>query len=768
MSTAEEPAFRVVHQSVPRIDRVAKLTGRAVFAEDVRLPGPLLHGKVLRSAHPYARLLRVDTSAAERLPGVKAVATAADLPRVRYGQYLKDEEYFARDVVRHMGEKIAAVAATSLEIAEEALGLIRVEYEVLDPVLDPFAALLPDAPVLHPDLMQYVVVAMAAPAGGNIASANALSRGDPEAGFARSDRVFEATYTTEMVHQAYLEPHACLALYNPDGTYTVHTTTQGQFPLRNMLAEVLGVPQNQVRVVPSEIGGGFGGKISMQDEAAAAVLARKSGLPVRIVMTRAEDFVCGVPRAGFHITMKTGVSRDMRLLARTMDIVMDNGAYGRGGVLLAGSLPMFAEGPYRIPDIRVSVRCVYTNKAISSSFRAPGGPQTNFAIESEMERIAEAMGFDPIAFRRRNLMPENHVTLAGMTLRSVNAAETLDAVLRVSGYEPGRTRPGPWRGRGLALGNWNVGGLPSGAAVKMNDDGTASLLTGVIDLTGVHTALAQVVAEALALPVEHVTVRTLDTESAPHATSSVGSQALKSMGTAALQAALDVRRQLFDLAVQDLDVPPERMELLPGAVAVKGNPKRQVAVTALLKRAQAGQGPVVGHGATGMFTRMPSFCAHVADVEVDPETGRVTVLRYCAAQDTGTAINPLAVTGQVQGGVVQGIGMALSEALIYREGRIANAGFLDYKIPSALDVPNIETVLVEKPAAEGPFGAKGIGEPPIVPPPAAIANAIYHATGVRITSLPITPEKLRRAILEKNAAAERGAPSDSAAATGRT
>jgi CO/xanthine dehydrogenase Mo-binding subunit len=750
MDAGTELKFRAVHRSLPRIDRVAKLTGQAKFAEDLQVPGPVLYGKVLRSPHPYARILRVDASGAERLAGVKAIATAGDLPRVRYGQYLKDEEYFARDVVRLVGDRIAAVAAVSLEIAEQALGLMRVEYEVLAPLTDPFQALAPDAAILHPELMTYEVVAAAAPAGGNLASRNSLSRGDPDAAFARCDRIFDAVYTTEMVHQAYLEPHACLARYEPDGTYTVHSTTQGQFPLRNMLAEVLGVSQNRVRVVPTEIGGGFGGKISMQDEAAAAVLSRKSGLPVRIVMTREEDFHCGVPRAGFHIAIKTGVSRDMRLLARTLDIVMDNGAYGRGGVLLAGSLPMFAEGPYRIPDLRVDVRCVYTNKAISSSFRAPGGPQTNFAIESEMERIAEAMGFDPIAFRRKNLMPENHVTLAGMTLRSVNAVETLDAALQRSAYDPQRVRPGPFQGRGIAVGNWNVGGMPSGAAIKMNDDGSASLLTGVIDLTGVHTALAQIVAEALVLPVERVTVKTLDTESAPHSTSSVGSQALKSMGTAALHAAQDVRRQLLDLAVADLDAPPERLELAPGAVQVKGDPSRGVAVTALLRRAMAARGPVVGYGSTGAFTRMPSFCVHVADVEVDPETGRVTVLRYWAAQDCGLAINPQAVVGQVQGAVVQGIGMALSEGLIYQAGRIANAGFLDYKIPSALDVPRIETMLVEKPAVDGPFGAKGIGEPPIVPPPAAIANAIYHATGVRIHSLPITPEKLRKAIVEKS------------------
>jgi CO/xanthine dehydrogenase Mo-binding subunit len=291
--------------------------------------------------------------------------------------------------------------------------------------------------------------------------------------------------------------------------------------------------------------------------------------------------------------------------------------------------------------------------------------------------------------------------------------------------------------------------MPSGAVVKMNDDGSASLLTGVVDLTGVHTALAQIVAETLALPVERVTVKTLDTESAPHSTSSVGSQALKSMGTAALRAAAEVRRQLFELAVQDVDAPPDRLELQGGFVRVRGDARRRVGVPALLQRALAATGPVVGYGSTGAFTRMPSFCVHVADVEVDPETGRVTILRYCAAQDVGLAINPLLVEGQVQGGAVQGIGMALSEALIYREGRIANPGFLDYKIPSALDVPAIETVLVEKPAVEGPFGAKGIGEPPIVPPPAAIANAIYHAVGVRVTSLPITPEKLRQAILAR-------------------
>jgi CO/xanthine dehydrogenase Mo-binding subunit len=747
-----EQTYRSVGRSVQRLDVVAKVTGSAIFAEDQQPQGRLLHGAVLRSPHPHARIKGIDTRRAAALPGVRAIVTGQDLPQVHYGQYIKDEEYLSWDKVRFVGDRIAAVAADTVELAREAVGLIEVEYEVLPTVTDARMALGAGAPVVHEGLGDYRVVHAAAPAGGNCASHNALSRGDPEAGFAQAARVFEQVYTTEMVHHAYLEPHACLAEYDPDGNYVVHSTTQGIFPLRNMIAEVLGVSQNRVRVHATEVGGGFGGKIQLQDEAAAAALARMAGRPVRIVMTREEDFLCGNPRSAFHMTVKTGVSADGRLVARTMDVVLDSGAYGLGGVLMAWSIPQFAEGPYAIPHLRITVDCAYTNKPPCSSFRAPGGPQTNFAIECEMDRIAEAMGWDAVDFRRKNLMPEAHTTLAGVSLKSVVAQETLDAVLALSGYDDKAAQPAPWRGRGLAMGNWNVGGMPSGVAIKLNDDGSATLLTGVVDLTGVHTALAQVVAEVLALPPERVTVKALDTESAPHSTSSVGSQALKSTGTASIQAAEHVREQLFELAVEDLDVTPAHMELADDTVRVSDEPGRAVAVTALLARAMARRGPIVGQGGTGAFSRMPSFCADVADVAVDPETGQVRVLRFCAAQDTGLAINPVAVDGQVQGGVAQGIGMALSEGMLYRDGRVANAGFLDYKLPSSLDLPPLETVLVEKPAVEGPFGAKGIGEPPVVPPPAAIANAIYHAAGVRMTSLPITPEKVRRALREREQA----------------
>ncbi len=749
----DTPDLGTVSRDVPRIDLAATLAGVAVFAEDLRPPqGSPLHGRVLRSPHAHARVARLDVSRARQVAGVRAVMTAADLPAVRYGKYLKDERYMARegDHVLFVGDRVAAVAADTPEIAAEALDRIRVDYEPLEPLLDALQALREDAPRLHPGLADYQVAAVAQPAGGNCCSENLLQRGDPEAGLAEAHRVFEHTYTTVQVHQAYLEPHACLAVHNPDNTYTVWSATQSSFGLRNSIAEVLGVSQNRVRLVPTEIGGGFGGKIWMLDEAAAACLARKSGRPVRMVMTREEDFLAGEPRSGFHITMRTGVSEDMRLLARTIDIVLDSGAFARAGVLMAGSLPQFAEGPYAIPNLRVHVRCMYTNKAASASMRAPGGPQTNFAIESEMERIAEAMGWDPIAFRRRNLMPAGHHNLAGVELHNVNVAETLDAALEVSGYDPAAVRPGANRGRGLALGNWNVGGMPSGAVLKMNDDGSASILTGVVDLTGVHTALAQIAAESLDLPMEMVTIKTLDTESAPHSTISAGSQALKSMGGAVLKSAEHVRQQLFEEAIPELDAPPERMELAGGQVRVAGEPERAVAVTRLLAKAMASRGPIVGYGSTGNFSRLPSFACHVADVEVDPDTGYVRLLRYCAVQDCGIAINPVAADGQVQGGAVQGIGMALSEALRYDDrGRPVSAGFLDYKMPSTLDVPEIETVLVEKPAVDGPFGAKGIGEPPVVPPPAAIANAVYHAVGVRITDLPITPEKVRAALRAK-------------------
>ena len=741
--------YNQVGKPIPRIDNASKLAGQAIFAEDLQPAGKMLHGLVLRSPHPHARIRAIDTARAEALPGVRAIVTAQDLPDRLVGRYLADERALATDTVRFVGDRVAAVAADTREVAQEALGLIDVDYEQLPAVMDAFDAMDEIAPLLHPRMAEYEVVAMAAPAGGNICSLNELSRGDPEKAFAQADRVFEEVYTTEMVHQAYLEPHACLGIHNPDGSFTVHSSTQAPFQLRGTIADALAVSHNRVRLVPTEIGGGFGGKISMQDEVVALALARKSGYPVRIVMTRREDFLCGTPRAGFHIAIKTGVSNDAKLIARTLDILLDGGAYAHGGVLVSWALPNFAEGPYNIPNLRITARCVYTNKPPSSAFRAPGGPQVNFAIESEMERIAAEMGWDAVDFRRNNLMPDGHVSTSGATMDCVMAPETLDAALALSSYKTDQTRPAPNRGRGLAVGNWNVGGMASAAVVKLNDDGSATLLTGVVDLTGVHTALAQIVAEVLDLAMDQVTVKTLDTESAPHATIAAGSQVLKSMGDAALRATEHVREQLFALAVEPLDAPPSRMELHQGDVRVKGAPGRSVPVTNLLGRAMATSGPVVGQGATGNYKRMPSFGTHVADVEVDPDTGQVQLTGYWASQDVGIAVNPVAVEGQIHGAIVQGIGMTLSEEMIFQDDRLANANFLDYKIPSVLDVPPIETVLVEQPAVDGPFGAKGIGEPPIVPVPAAIANAIFHAVGVRVTSLPITPEKLRKAIRAK-------------------
>ncbi|MBI4081615.1 MAG: xanthine dehydrogenase family protein molybdopterin-binding subunit [Candidatus Lambdaproteobacteria bacterium] len=745
---ALQQQFRYVGKRIPRVDIVSKLTGAAVFAEDVKVPG-VLYGKLLHSPHPHARIVRIDTSRAEQLPGVRAVATAADLPDKRVGRVVKDEHYFARDKVRYVGDRVAAVAADTREIALEAVRRIEVEYELLPPVRDAFEGLAAGAPIIHEDLLRYTVVGPAKPQGGNLCSLNSLTRGEPEAAFGECARVFEQVYTTQMQHQTYLEPHACVAVYNPDRTYTIHTANQGQFPLRNAVAEVLGVPQNQVRVVPAEIGGGFGGKSIMKIEPAAAVLAKKAGRPVRIVMSRHEDFIGGNPRAAFHITLKTGVTADMRMHARTIDVVMDQGAHAMGAGAMAASVTQFAEGPYAIPNLRITSRLVYTNKACTSAMRAPGGPQINFALESETERICAAMGWDGIEFRRRNAMPTDYVNTAGGVNRSVFTLDTLEACLALSGYRHDRARLGPNRGRGLALGNWNVGGNASGAVIKMNGDGSVNVIGGVVDLSGVNTTMTQIVAEALDVPLERVTVKSLDTDSAPHATNSGGSQVLKSHGLACFKASEHIKAQLFELAVDELDASAERMELKGGQVRVQGEPSRAVAVTKLLSQAQGKTGPIVGYGATGNSPRMPSMAAHVADVEVDPETGQVKVVRYCAAQDVGLAINPMSVEGQIHGGVAQGLGQALCEQFTYRDGQPQNAGFLDYKIPSALDVPMIETTLVEKPSVAGPYGAKGVGEPPVVPVPAAIANAIYNAVGVRVTSLPITPEKLRQAIREQ-------------------
>ena len=742
--------MRVVGQELPRVEILEKVTGQSVFGADVSPGGRVLFGKMVLSPHAHARITAIRTERAERLPGVKAVVTAADLPAVRYGKFVSDEEYFATTKARYAGDRIAAVAAVDEETAEEAARLIEVDYEVLPSVTSGLEAMAPDAPLIHEGHADYWAQPGVEDRRGNVCNHKQILCGDVERGFAEADRIFEHRFHAPMVHQTYIEPHTATARFDASGRATVWVPTQAQFPLRDAIAEILDMPMTRVRVVPTEIGGGFGGKISPTVEPAAVALARKAGQPVRIVMSRGEDFRTTNPRHPFHLRYKTGVKLDGTITAREIEVVLGTGYSSGSGVMISQGAAVRAPGPYRIPNLRIDSYCVYTNTATCGAYRGPAGPQLAFASESQMDIIARELGIDPLEMRLRNAMEDGDETPAGAALADVHvrevlgkAAEALDAAPRAAGENVGR---------GLAVAHWLVGGMASSAGVKLNEDGTFAILTGLVDLSGANTSLAQIAAEVLGVSLDDVHVRTADTDFAPHSTISAGSQALKSMGGAVLLAARDVRRRIQQVAADKLEADPGDLELEDGKVSVKGSPERAVTLSQVGRAALMHEhGPIVSTQSVAQLVPHPAVAAHAAEVAVDPETGHVRILRYVAAQDVGTAVNPLSVRGQIEGGVMQGLGQALSEACTFTDGKMANANLLDYKIFSALDAPAVEVHLIQHPCASGPLGAKGVGEPPIIPPPAAIANAVHDAVGVRIHDLPVTPEKIVRALKAKRA-----------------
>ncbi|MDP6559127.1 MAG: xanthine dehydrogenase family protein molybdopterin-binding subunit [Candidatus Binatia bacterium] len=741
--------MKVVGQGLPRVEVLEKVTGQSVFGADVRLGTPFLFGKLLRSAHAHARIKKIDTKKAERLKGVKAIVTAQDLPKVCYGRFVKDEEYFCTDKVRTFGDKIAAVAAVDEETAEEALELIKVDYEVLPTMTDPLDAMREGAPLIHENYEEYQAAPVAQGRKGNICFHQQVVLGDPEKGFQEADRIFEQRFYAPMVHQTYIEPHAVLAKFDASGKATVWVPTQAQFPLRAVIAEIFKLPLIRVRVIPTEVGGGFGGKSAPTIEPAAVALAMKSRMPVQIVMSRGEDFQCACPRHPCHTRYKTGVKLDGTIVAREIELFFGTGGYfGLGGVVSVRA-NMLASGPYRIPNVKIDSSFVYTNHANCGPYRAPAGPQLSFASESQIDIIARELGIDPVEMRLKNAMENGDRSPATATLKNVNAKETLQKVAGASGWST--TPKEKNRGRGVALSHWIVGGMASSSGVKLNEDGTVTIITGYVDLSGTATSLAQMVAEVLGVRLEDVHVRTADSDFAPHSTLSAGSQGLRSMGSATKLAAEEARRQIMEVAADKLEADVNDLVLEGNGVYVKGTPEKSLTL------GQVGQlsmthkrGPIISAQSYSQFADQPAFSAHVADVEVDPETGAVKILRYVAAQDVGKAINPLSLRGQIQGAVMQGLGQALSEAIVFGNGKMQNPSFLDYKIFSSLDAPKVEVHFVEREADDGPFGAKGVGEPPIIPPLAAMANAIYDAVGVRIYDLPLSPEKIAKAIRAKN------------------
>ncbi|MCI0529666.1 MAG: molybdopterin-dependent oxidoreductase, partial [Nitrospira sp.] len=628
--------------------------------------------------------------------------------------FVKDETYFAIDKVRYVGDRIAAVAAVDEETTEEALELIEVEYELLPPVLDAVEALQEGSPLVHEDYAKYEKTPPIPNPKGNIIAHIHLEQGDVEKAFAEADYIFEDAYTAPMAHQAYLEPHASLAVVDPSGKISVWTTTQAAFVIRSGVAETLQVPMTQVRIIPTEIGGGFGGKIGHKLEVAAALLARKTRMPVQMVMTREEDFQVTSPRHPCHMIYKTGVKKDGTIIARKVRLVFDTGAYAFSGPYIANATTSRAIGPYRIPHFAVDSYCVWTNKSSCGAYRAPGSPKIVFALESQMDDIARKLGMDPVEIRLKNAIQDGDKSPTGMVLQNIHLKDTIQEATQVAEWgkqhETVGSKPGVKRGWGIATSHWFVGGLASSACVKINEDGTIGIITGAIDLTGSNTSLGQIVAEALGVNAEDVSIRTLDTDNAPHTALSAGSQLTRSVGMALVKAAEDVKKQMFEVAANQLEANVDDLELKDKKVYVKGVPDKAIPIKTLAQKClMLKRGPLIGHGSVADMTPIPAFCTQIAEVEVDPETGEVKVLQVIAVQDVGVAINPQLVEGQIEGGIVQGIGYALTEELKYVDGKIRNAGFLDYKIPSSLDAPKIKTILIERMAHDGPFGMKGVG-----------------------------------------------------------
>ena len=743
---------RTVGRRLPRIDGIGKVTGTHVYATDFALPG-MLFGKVLRSPVPHAAIKRLDTGRARALPGVKAVITAADIPSVRFGQAVKDTTVFATDRVRFAGHPIAAVAATTLEIAERALAAVEVEFDALPAIFDPEAALAEGAPLLHPDWRSYKALPVIA-RDGNIAGRARIHSGDVEVGFAEAYRVYENRFTTPLVHPGYTEPRAAVAAWDGNGTVTVWSNTQLPFDMQNTLAEILDLPAAKVRVLVPGIGGGFGGKLRVGVEHYTALLARRTGRPVKIVTTSEEELTAAYPRQATVITLKTGVARDGTLIAKEGKIVLDCGAFAGSGPGTAAISMQILAGPYRTPHLRLESLAVYTNKVPSGSFRAPAGPMANFAVECQMDMIAEDLGIDPLELRLKNVVREGDTGPSGEVLKAVSIEECLRKVAAAIDWQ--NRKPAPGRGKGIACSWWMTTGGSSGVYVRINPDGTATLISGAVEIgTGALTGAAQVLAEELSLDLQDINVAAIDTQATPFDYGAQGSRTAFSVGNACIAAAADLRRQMFDIAAKALGVPSDGVVLRDKCV-VAGD--KRLAIAEIARLSQLSGGGLIAHGTaispmpTYEPTRVenhplpawntPSFHAHAVDLSVDGTTGEILINRYVVAQDVGFAINPTYVEGQIEGGVAQGLGEALSEEIVYRDGRVANANLTDYKMPTALDVPRVQSILVECPSAAGPYGAKGVGEPPCIEPPAAVANAVAAATGIWISSLPITAEKI--------------------------
>ncbi len=738
---------QVVGKPTPRVEGVLKVTGKALYSADLQLPDSLW-GRCLRSPIPYGRIKRIDTSKAWQVPGVKAVITGQDVTGLRIGRCIYDTPVLADGVVRFIGEKVAAVAAETKLAAEQALELIDVEYEELEPLLDPVEAAKPDAPVLHPDLLSYKGLPVPLESVSNVVAYLKWGKGNIEEGFKQADVIVENTFTTQVTHQSYLEPHACVVKADASGGAELWSCSKTPFAVRGQLSNCIGVPKEKLIFHPTHIGGDFGGKGGFMDVPVAYFLSKKSGQAVKMVMDYTEELTAGNPRHASIIKIKTGVKKNGAIVAHHIEFMFDSGAYASmkpAGYLIGAST---CAGPYKIANCLIEERMVYTNKIPCGHMRAPGDPQGFFANESQLDIVARKLGMDPAEFKRRNMLRDGDETPIGGHISHIRGQEALEKAIQLAGY--GKAKP-KHVGRGLSFSEWSPSGGEGNVFVTIEDDGNVKVITPVVDQgAGVLTVIVEVVGEELQVPADEIELKQADSTIVPSDGGVGGSRATRVYGNASFEAGVKAREELFVFAAQALEVDPKELDLDRGMILHKSS-KRKMSFAEVVKFKGA---PIYvrGYYKSAEKSHDASVSAQIAEVHVDPETGKVTLRNMVSAHTTGKVINPLMHQGQIEGGIVFGLGYALTEEVMFDGARITTTNFGEFKIPNITDIPPLKTHVMENvPAGPGPYNSLAIGEVANTPTAAAVANAVADACGVRIMDLPVTSEKVYRALKARSA-----------------
>jgi CO/xanthine dehydrogenase Mo-binding subunit len=771
---AEEDLYSV-GKSLPRIDSLFKIKGETKYTLDMELPG-MLYAKIKRSNIAHGKILRIDTTKAEKLDGVRAVMTSADIPDRRYGYGLNDEEIIPRDRVRYVGEPIAAVAAVSEEIAEEAIDLIEVQYEEYPAIFDPEESMSRNPRiVIHPDLHSYtrtLPYSKDEPDLPNVASHMRIRKGDVELGFKNSDYVLENTYKIQMIQQSPLEVHTCIAEVLADGNVTVWTSAQQPYLLLTQMSYALNIPPSKIRIIIPPVGGGFGGKTQMKLEPFAVVLARKAKRPVKITMTREEEFTNAVVRQPFTVYLKDGITKEGIIKSRYVKYILNTGAYTEDSYAVTRNASFGAACTYRFENFQVDGYCVYTNLPVGGAFRGFGSAEVEAAIEQQMDIDAEKIGMDKFEFRNKNLLDEGEKNVMGETMQAVGAKQCLSAVkdaLSRYRFEKFEVNGGPWKiGKGIAVGNkYSLAPSVSAAIVKVHHDQTIEVRTSTVEIgQGAFTTFAQIASEEFKIPIDKIKIVGCDTAITPYDHGVISSRSTYNVGNAVRLACQDAKRQLFEIAAKKLGTSPMKLDIMEGRIFEKDSPNRHITITDCFEvlnqvgyflpvggeilgkatwytRAQ-GTDTETGQALGDRVSAFYSFSAQAAIVGVNTETGQVKLIHFINACDVGRAINPQGVVSQIEGGSAMGLSGSMFEELVFENGKPINSDFLNYKLITAKEMPTIESIIIESNRKDGPYGAKGVGEVTLIVSGPAVANAIYDAVKVRVKDYPLVPEKILR------------------------